>query len=302
MEWIKKGIIYNEFHAQVPIVDINHPGFWRIYYSQRENRGPSLPYYLDVEAGNPSNILSKSSEPILKLGAKGFFDWAGIMPTEIIQVGELKYLYYIGWSNRMDVPYHNNLGLAISGDNGETWNKYSDGPIFATSYLEPGFIGTISIIQQNSLFYGFYLSCRKWIESDGHMEPIYDIKIATSENLIDWKPLNKIAIPLENDEGGISKASVMKINDKFYLWFSVRNATDYRKNVTNSYRVKCAQSTDLLTWERTTDLGLNIDLHSSWEDMMVEYPHVFPYKSDIYMFYNGNGFGESGFGYAVLSK
>lgn len=87
MEWIKKGIIYNEFHAQVPIVDIHHTGFWRIYYSQRVNRGPSLPYYLDVEAGNPSNILSKSSEPILKLGGKGFFDWAGIMPTEIIKVG-----------------------------------------------------------------------------------------------------------------------------------------------------------------------------------------------------------------------
>ena len=74
MEWIRKGNIFNDCHAQVPVVDTNHDGFWRIYYSKRENRGPSLPYYLDVEAGNPQNILRYSAEPILSPGNKGMFD------------------------------------------------------------------------------------------------------------------------------------------------------------------------------------------------------------------------------------
>jgi len=34
---------------------------------------------------------------------------------------------------------------------------------------------------------------------------------------------------------------------------------------------------------------------------MVEYPHVIAYQNQMYMFYNGNGFGETGFGYAILS-
>lgn len=303
MEWIKKGNIFNECHAQVPIVDVNHDGFWRIYYSKRVNRGPSLPHFIDVEAGNPKNILRKSSGPILSVGDKGLFDWAGIMPTEIIQVKEKKYLYYIGWSNRIDVPYHNNLGLAISDDQGQTWTKFSDGPIFSTSYKEPGYIGTISIIKKSdTLYYGYYLSCRKWKEYQGRMEPTYDIKIATSENLIDWLPLNKIAIGLENNEGGISKASILNIDSKFYLWYAVRNATDYRENTSNSYRIKCAESSDLIHWNRINALGLDIDPTSEWENSMVEYPHVFKFDNHIYMLYNGNGFGETGFGYAILKK
>jgi hypothetical protein len=303
MEWIKKGNIFNECHAQVPIVDVNHDGFWRIYYSKRVNRGPSLPHFIDVEAGNPKNILRKSSGPILSVGDKGLFDWAGIMSTEIIQVKEKKYLYYIGWSNRIDVPYHNNLGLAISDDQGQTWTKFSDGPIFSTSYKEPGYIGTISIIKKSDrLYYGYYLSCRKWKEYQGRMEPTYDIKIATSENLIDWLPLNKIAIGLENNEGGISKASILNIDSKFYLWYAVRNATDYRENTANSYRIKCAESSDLIHWNRINGLGLDIDPTSEWENSMVEYPHVFKFDNHIYMLYNGNGFGETGFGYAILKK
>lgn len=302
MEWIKKGLIFNDCHAQVPIVDTNHDGFWRIYFSKRENRGKSIPYYIDVEAGNPLNILFKSSKPILNPGDKGLFDWAGIMPTELIQVDNKKYLYYIGWSNRLDVPYHNNIGLAISDDKGQNWFKFSDGPVFSTSYKEPGYVGTISIIEHQELFYGYYLSCRQWQEFDGKMEPMYDIKIATSVNLIDWTPINKVAVGLENNEGGISKASILKIDSKYFLWYSVRNATDYRENKINSYRIKCSESTDLINWKRTTELGLDVENSGDWENLMVEYPHIFEFENQIYMFYNGNGFGETGFGYAILSQ
>ncbi len=301
MQWIKKGQIYNDCHAQVPVVDTQHDGFWRVYFSKRISRGPSLPFYIDVEAGNPSNILATSNEPILQPGARGTFDWAGVMPTEIITIGSTKYLFYIGWSNRHDVPYHNNLGLAISSDGGITWKKFSDGPVLATSYKEPGYVGTISIIKENELYYGYYLSCRQWEEIDNRIEPIYDIKIATSDNLIDWTPLNVTAIGLAEDEGGISKASVLQLNGQYFMWYAVRKSADYRENPQNSYRIKCATSSDLIHWEKTELLGLDINQSPSWEDQMVEYPHVFEFKDQIYMFYNGNGFGDTGFGYAILS-
>jgi hypothetical protein len=85
------------------------------------------------------------------------------------------------------------------------------------------------------------------------------------------------------------------------MWYAVRKSTDYRENPQNSYRIKCAKSDDLIHWEKIQFMGLDIDHTPSWEDQMVEYPHVFEYQNEIYMFYNGNGFGDTGFGYAVLS-
>ena len=168
--WERNGNIFNKHHSQVPVVDINNDEYWRIYYSKRiDNK--SYPFYIDVEIGNPSNVLFESTNPILELGTLGKFDVAGIMPTEIITIGKIKYLYYIGWTNRLDVPYHNTLGLAISNDGGNNWNKFSEGPIFGTSYKEPGYTGTISIIKKDKLFYGYYLSCRDWKIFDSKPEP-----------------------------------------------------------------------------------------------------------------------------------
>lgn len=86
------------------------------------------------------------------------------------------------------------------------------------------------------------------------------------------------------------------------MCYAVRKKADYRENSANSYRIKCAKSSNLLDWEKIDTLGLDISTGASWDNQMVEYPHVFEYKSEMYMFYNGNGFGETGFGYALLSQ
>ena len=36
-----------------------------------------------------------------------------------------------------------------------------------------------------------------------------------------------------------------------------------------------------------------------WDKDMVAYPFVYQYGNRWYMLYNGNGFGRTGFGYAV---
>lgn len=298
--WIRKGNIFNKHHSQVPVVDVYMPNCWRIYYSKRID-GKSHPYYLDVEKGNPSNILFESQEAILPLGTIGKFDVSGVMPTEILTIGDTKYLYYIGWTNRLDVPYHNTLGLAISKDGGNSWKKFSDGPIFGTSYKEPGYVGTISIIQHKNLYYGYYLSCREWKVFNNKPEPIYDIKYATSANGIDWEPLGT-AIGLTGKEGGLSKACVIAFEDYYLMWYAVRMEDDYRANPANSYRIKCAKSTDLIQWEKIKDFGLDIDPMSDWDNVMVEYPHVVNDKDQLHLFYNGNGFGLSGIGHAIWKK
>jgi hypothetical protein len=298
MKWTKQGNIFNKHHAQVPVVD-TYDTFYRIYYSTRID-GKSNPMFIDIDKVS-FKLINESTAPILSLGNKGYFDWAGVMPTEIVNIGNTKYLYYIGWSNRIDVPYHNCLGLAISTDDGNTWQKVSDGPVFNTSRNEPGYIGTISILGENDGLRGWYLSCRNWEEIDGIMEPIYDIKYATSKDGLSWTPTNITCIPLRENEGGISKASVITTTDGYEMWFSYRGKCNYRTKSDQSYRIGYAKSTDGLTWSRQDSIELDIS-DDGWDSEMVAYPHIILETDRLVMFYNGNKFGQTGIGYATLTR
>jgi len=57
-----------------------------------------------------------------------------------------------------------------------------------------------------------------------------------------------------------------------------------------------------LRWKRK-DREVGIDVSASgWDSEMIEYPFVFDHKGERYMLYNGNGYGKTGIGLAVLAK
>lgn len=298
--WNKKGVIFDGHRSQLPVVD-QYDLYYRIYCSNRRDN-KSIPFFIDVDKSDLSKIIYKSESDFLMLGRKGTFDWAGIMPTDIVTYGAIKYLYYIGWSIRQDVPYHNNLGLAISMDDGKNWEKFSDGPIFHTSHNEPGFIGTVEVLIEDGIWRMWYLSCRDWVNHYGIMEPKYDIKYAESKDGIIWYPHNLVCIPLDSDEGGISSARIIKNKNTYEMWYSVRKEKDYRTNPNNSYRIKKAISSDGLHWTKNKLIELDISEESVWDNSMVCYPFLVENKDNLIMFYNGNNFGETGVGYATKTR
>ena len=49
------------------------------------------------------------------------------------------------------------------------------------------------------------------------------------------------------------------------------------------------------------DGSVGIDLSpDGWDSEMIEYPAVFDHKGSRYMLYNGNDYGRTGFGLAIL--
>ena len=303
--WEKMGFIFNvegnklwnKTHAQVPVVDILDDRL-RIYYSTRNFSGQSLISYIDVNKDNPKDIIYVHDQPILDFGKPGTFDDCGLMPTSIITKGNKKYLYYIGWTTKNSVPFHNSIGLAISDDFGLTFQKFSEGPIITTNYIEPYFSGTAFVIEDGGNFKMWYLSCIKWIECDNKLEPIYHIKYAESKDGINWVQTGKVAVELEHDEGGIASATVIK--DGIYkMWYSYRKSIDYRDNPLNSYKIGYAESLDGTEWKRKDELaGIHLS-ESGWDSEMIAYPYVISLGLKKILFYNGNGFGKTGFGYAV---
>lgn len=289
--WTKIRNIFDDHHAQLPIVDILE-SIYRIYYSTRIN-GKSTPMYIDVDKKS-FKIINKCSKPVLSYGRVGMFDHYGVMPTDIVSIdNNIKYMYYIGWSLRHDIPYHNTLGLAVTIDGGNNWKKYSTGPIFNSCVGEPGFIGTAKVFNDGGDWSMYYLSCRDWVKEKDKLEPIYDIKLAKSKNGIDWEPSNKIIIPLLENEGGIS--SFQKIENK--AWFSVRGIISYRNNVNESYKIKTASLINN-KWVRDNHIELDVS-PDGWDSEMVAYPYIIKENNKLIMFYNGNGFGKTGIGYAI---
>lgn len=307
--WVKKGHIFsvkgqfdwNKSHAQVPVVDVLSDRF-RIYYATRNSHGKSNISFIDVEKDNPKKIIQECQTSLLNLGNLGTFDDSGIMPSSIINVGSKKYLYYIGWTTRETVPYQNAIGLAISEDGGESFFKFSEGPIITVNHIEPYFSGTSYVLVENNLYKMWYLSCERWQIFEGQPEPVYNIKYAESHDGINWNQTGKVAIELMDDEGGLVSASVSKERNLYKMWFGKRKKSDYRTNIKNSYRIGYAESNNGINWIRKDNLaGIDIS-EGGWDSEMISYPNIIKNENAFLMFYNGNGFGKSGFGYAIWEK
>jgi hypothetical protein len=88
----------------------------------------------------------------------------------------------------------------------------------------------------------------------------------------------------------------------YRMWYCFRGSVDYRTSKEQSYRLGYAESTDGFNWTRKDDLVGIERSAEGWDSVMMEYPFVYERKGRKYMLYNGNGFGETGFGYAVLDE
>jgi len=310
-KWAKKGLVYkptgqhwwSRTHASVPTVDATDQKIWRIYFGTRDDMNRNRISYIDVEAGNPLNVLYEHKDPVLDLGRLGAFDDCGVMPSWILNHEGTKYLYYIGWTVRNTIPYHNSVGLAISRDDGHTFERFSDGPLFGETHLEPFFTGTSCVLIEEGLWKNWYLSCTGWANVGGKAEPRYHIKYAESRDGINWDRQGVVAIDYKStSEAGLVRASVLKEGDLYRMWYSYRGGIDYRTNLKTSYRIGYAESKDGISWKRMDDTaGIDVSL-DGWDSEMIEYPHVIRHCDKKYIFYNGNKFGHSGFGYAELSS
>jgi len=312
MKWFKKGLIYcpdgkykfdKKYYASVPTVYKISQDILRIYFASRNVSNNTNISFIEVASNDPKKILYIHDKAVLEPGKSGMFDDCGVMPSHVIDVDNEVWMYYLGWNVRNTIPYHNSIGLAISKDGGITFEKFSEGPLFDRNYLEPYYSAVPYILRENGIWKMWYLSNTKWVEFNGKSEPYYHIKYAESKNGIDWKREGKVAIDFKNsNECGIVRACVLKDNTIYKMWYSHRNLQNYRNDINNSYRIGYAESFNGIDWIRKDEeVGIDVS-KNGWDSEMIEYPFVFDHKNDRYMIYNGNTFGQTGFGYAILEK
>jgi len=309
MSWIKKGNIFKledtdipwaKSHACVPTAHLIDPERIRIYYAPRNEKGQSVPTYFDVEASNPNNVLYVHKKPIMSLGELGTFDDGGIMPCCTIQVGTDIYLYYVGWNPSVSVDYRNSIGLAVSKDGGETFERMFQGAIVDRNRDEPFFTASPYVMrEQENLWHMWYASSTGFINVGKKVEPLYVIKYASSTNGIDWKRDNITCVhPLHQEESNARCTVFKDENNKYKMWFCYRDSRDFRDGK-GAYRLGYAESEDAVHWERKDEEVGIAPSQTGWDSRMQTYPDTIVAQGKRYLFYNGNGFGATGIGYAV---
>lgn len=313
-KWQKLGRVFNpqevqnrpwlkEF-AQAPSVLV-FDKFIRVYFScrpPRDENGQYVSYsaFVDLNRDNLFEIINVSEQPILSLGEKGTFDEFGTYPTSAIKKDDKIWAYYGGWIRCESVPFNVAIGVAISDDDGKTFTKVGDGPVLSYTPDEPFVLSGPKIRLFNDRWYLWYIAGKKWIHNNGSPEPVYKIRMATSEDGVNWIKNNKDLIEdkLETDEAQASP-DVFFYNGQYHMFFCYRYGLNYRGKE-KGYRIGYAVSDDLLNWTRDdTKAGIDIS-EEGWDSEMISYPHVFELGNSIYMLYLGNEVGRYGFGLAEL--
>ena len=194
MGWIKQGVIFSTHHnyewmvshACVPTVHVLNDEVFRIFFAPRNAKGQSILTFMDVEAANPKNILHLHDQPIMPLGKLGTFDDGGIMPCCVVPTNDGLYLYYVGWNPSGSVPYRNAIGLAVSHNQGETFERMFEGAIVDRNRHEPYFTASPYVMKEKGRWHMWYASSTGFVMVNQKPEPLYIIKYAHSHNGIDW--------------------------------------------------------------------------------------------------------------------
>jgi hypothetical protein len=281
-------------HGMLPVADKINDDLFRIYFSGRDISNRSRIGYIEIDINDPNKILYLSEFPVLDLGKLGCFDDNGVSPTWIVTHENKKYLYYFGWNKGSTVRAAEVSGLAISEDGGKTFKRYSKAPLIDRTDQEPYTILVIScIIIENGIWRMWYDSADYWINEE---LPRYNIKYAESTDGIHWKREVLVSVDYQYEgETRVSRASIIKDEGIYKMWYCYAIGS-------RGYKMGYAESVDGYKFKRM-DHKVGIELsETGWDSEMICYPNVFKHKNEIYLLYCGNGYGRTGFGYAILGK
>jgi hypothetical protein len=315
MKWKKLGKIFDPMAHQLPnrcVEFAQSPQTLvladriRVYFSTRER--DSVGKYLSHVAyadftRNMDRLLGISSQQVLALGGLGCFDEHGIFPINVLRDGDRVLAYTTGWNRKVSVSADASIGLAISHDDGMTFQRHGTGPIMSASLNEPFLVGDAFVVRYENRYHMWYLYGSKWQKfiEDAAPDRVYKIAHATSLDGINWQRDGRqiISDRLNIDECQ-TLPTVICIEGIYHMYFCYRQAHGFRTDSSRAYRLGYAYSIDLVNWIRDDSLA-GIDIApDDWDSQMQCYPHIFECDNHIYLLYNGNEFGRYGFGLAVL--
>lgn len=298
MRWERRGLIFEpedkgwmKSHAALPIAHALGDRT-RVYFSGRDEKSRARIGYFELDMREPGRILRVSDRPVLDLGELGTFDDSGVTGSCLVPHDGKLYLYYSGWSLGVTVPFYFYVGLAVSEDGGETFERVSKAPVLERNAVDPYLTASPSVLIEDGRWRMWYVSCSRWELVNGQPRHYYHIRYAESRNGIDWERRGHVAVDFKDaSEYAMARPCVIKEDGRYKMWFCARG---------DAYRLAYAESPDGLMWTRMDEAVALHPAPAAWETEMQAYPEVFDAAGSRWLLYNGNGYGRSGIGLAGL--
>jgi hypothetical protein len=304
MQWDKLGRVFvpdgsrewMNSHAYVPTPYALDEETIRVYVAFLDRDRVGRIGFVDVASADPLRVLRVSDRPALDVGAVGAFDEHGVTPTCVVAAESTLRLYYFGWRRTTDVPYLLFGGLAHSEDGGDTFARVSETPVLPPVHGERACRSAPSVVREHSIWRAWYVSADEWTDVAGRVVPTYDIRTLASIDGIRWEGGGAHAVARTgDDEIGLGRPFVSAGGEGYRMWYSIRSRT-------RGYRIGFASSRDGNSWTRR-DAEAGIDVSTSgWDSEMICFGAVLSTRHGMYLFYNGNDYGKSGFGVAVANR
>lgn len=300
MKWHKLGLIYANdrrsgplsTHASTPVALHIEGSLYRIFFSARDDNNRSSVGSIDINIKN-RKVVQERIEPIQGFGPQGSFYESGISLGNIFAFNGALKLCFMGWQTPIDDHWRGQIGFADLLGADEMCNI--SGPVLAFSHVDAHSFSYPFVINSGNGLRMWYGSTLVWDSGNGEM--LHAINQASSADGVRWDR-EGMAIPIKFGEAQAFSRPWVKErkNGGFDMWYSVRGAGRL-----GAYRIGHSFSEDGKTWTGAGSAGIEISA-GGWDSQMIEYPCVFDHCGETYMLYNGNAFGRSGIGLALLER
>lgn len=300
MNWKKIGQIYHFekiddhliSHASNPLAIHLKDDIFRVFFSGRDKKNKSSVGFVDIDI-KKLKIINVCNKVLFTYGDDNSFYSHGVSIGNLYSTKGHDYILFMGWQIKNKQHWRGDIGRLRLDDSKEMILEPRNA-FMASDEEDSISLSYPWIIYDEGYYKMWYGSTITW--EAGNNEMLHVIKYATSNDGEHWQKQG-IAIPYElGIAQAFSRPCVINDEKGYHMWFS------YRSGDGTQYRIGYSYSIDGLKWQNKLDeVGIDVST-KGWDSEMICYPFVFDHKGKRYMLYNGNDYGKTGFGVAILEK
>jgi len=302
--WQKLGLLYCPSsdgrdpklltHAANPLPVQLEGDVYRVFFSGRDADNRSSVGAVDIDIVR-REVVCEHHQPFFQHGPEGSFYADGVSIGNCYGANGVQYMLFMGWQSPKAGHWRGDIGrLIVQPD--LTLELDVDAPFMGSNAVDPISLSYPWVLENPDGGYQmWYGSTTTWEAGNGEM--LHVINYATSRDGHLWSRQG-LAVPYELGKAqAFSRPTVGRDGQGAYqMWFS------YRSGSGGKYRIGHADSRDGRNWGLSLEAtGIDVSANG-WDSEMIEYPFVLDHNGQRYMLYNGNGYGKTGFGLAVLTN
>jgi hypothetical protein len=234
-------------------------------------------------------VIDIAPEPVIELGDLGNFDMDGVSYPWMVEHEGALFMYYVGW-NRLggEIPFRNQIGLAVSEDGGKSFRRVTKAPLLPLTDAESIGSGSHCVERVPGGWRMYYTNFLRWERTPEGPRHYYHIREAHSKDGIHWERPGKVVVDLiPPGEYALGAPDLDVHGDSRVIYFTARG---HRYHLFASVEGKGGN------WTRLSS-PLEIPRGNFDSDMQC-YPRSLRFQGKTYLLYSGNGYGRAGIGYA----